>query len=328
MSVVYRSQAMYGAYFNNTFTNVLVYYIFLLLLLLISPFLFIWELITNLRSCFQPIENMSGKVVLITGASSGIGELMAYEYAKRGACLVIVAIKEPESRLEQVAERARELGSPNVLFLFADVSKVDECRIFMDETIRHYGRLDHLVCNAGIASLYSIKTDVTKFAPVMDVNFWGSVYSTHFAIPHLMRTGGKIVVNASSAGVLHPPKGGFYNVSKSALISFYESLRFEVSPTITITILTLGYIETNLITAKSLTNGIGVGVRLKKDFRSVLPTMGAEPCAKAIVNGVCKGATSITEPRFVKGLFFIKFLFPELHRFYLSLYFPSKSRKN
>ena len=65
---------------------------------------------------------------------------MAYEYAKRGACLVIVAIKEPESRLEQVAKRAHELGSPDVLFVFADVSKIEECRVFVDETIRRFAR--------------------------------------------------------------------------------------------------------------------------------------------------------------------------------------------
>ncbi|KAL7610023.1 11-beta-hydroxysteroid dehydrogenase-like 4A [Lactuca sativa] len=317
---------MYQAYFNNKFTNSLVYYVSLLLLLLISPFLFIWELITTLRSCFHPIENMSGKVVLITGASSGLGELMAYEYAKRGACLAIVAIKEPDSRLEKVAERARELGSPDVLFIFADVSKVDECRMFVDDTIKRFGRLDHLVCNAGIANLYSVNIDITKFAPVMDINFWGSLYTTHFAMPHVMRSSGKIVVNASCAGILNPPKGGFYNTSKAALISFYESLRFEVSPRVTIVILTLGFIETNIITAKYL--GKGVGVALRKDFNSLLPTMGAEPCAIAIVDGVCKGATSITEPRFVKVLFLVKFLFPELHQFYLSKFYRSKSKKN
>ncbi|KAK1436622.1 hypothetical protein QVD17_02404 [Tagetes erecta] len=309
---------MFATYFNNKFTNALIYYIFLLLLLLISPILFFWELITTVRSWFRCHENMSGKVVLITGASSGLGELMAYEYAKRGACLAIIAIKEPESRLEQVADRARELGSPDVLFVFADVSKVDECRMFVDRTIEHFGHLDHLVCNAGIGPIYSINHDVTKFAPVMDVNFWGSIYPTQFAIPHLMKTKGKIIVNASSLGVLHPPKGGFYNASKAALISFYESLRFEVSPRIKIIILTLGFIETNIITAEYSTNS--VGARLRKDFKDVIPTMKAEACAKSIVEGACKGATSITEPRFFKALFLIKFLFPQLHTFYLNIF--------
>ncbi|KAL8254282.1 hypothetical protein R6Q59_032503 [Mikania micrantha] len=215
---------MYESYFSNKFTNGLVFYVFLLLLLLVSPFLFAWELVNAIRSCLQTKENMSGKVVLITGASSGLGELMAYEYAKLGAYLAIIARQKPESQLEQVAVRARELGSPDVLFMFADVSKVDECRMFVDNTVQHFGRLDHLVCNAGISPLYSINNDVTKFEPVMDINFWGSVYPTHFAIPHLMKSKGKIIVNASSAGVLNPPRGGFYNASKAALISFYESL--------------------------------------------------------------------------------------------------------
>ncbi|KAI3728427.1 hypothetical protein L6452_17064 [Arctium lappa] len=312
---------MYEALFNNKFTNAFFFYFCMLLLLLFSPFLFIWELINTLRSCFRPTENVAGKVVLITGASSGLGELMTYEYAKRGACLAIIAIKEPESRLEKVAERARELGSPDVLFEFADVSNVDDCRMFVDDTIKRFGHLDHLVCNAGIGPIYSMDIDVTKFVPVMDINFWGSIYPTHFAIPHLRKTKGKIIVNASSAGVLHPPRGGFYNASKAALISFYESLRFDVSPTITITILTLGFIQTSILTAKYSANG--VGVHLKRDFGDIVPSMGAEPCAKAIVDGVCKGATSITEPRFIKSLFFIKFLFPELHSFYLITFFRS-----
>ncbi|KVH95700.1 11-beta-hydroxysteroid dehydrogenase-like 4A [Cynara cardunculus var. scolymus] len=310
---------MFEACFNNNFTNALVYYLCILLLFLLSPFLLIWDLIVNtLRSSFRCTENMSQKVVLITGASSGLGELMAYEYAKRGACLAIIATKKPESRLEEVADKARALGSPDVLVMFADVSKVDECRMFVDDTIRHFGRLDHLVANAGIAPLYSVNIDVTKFAPVMDINFWGSIYPTHFAIPHLQKTHGKIIVNASSCGILHIPQGGFYAASKAALIGFYESLRFEVSPTVSITILTLGFIQTNLITAKYSTKG--VGVHLREDFKDVFPVMGAEICAKKIVEGVCKGATSITEPRFTKALFFIKFLFPELHRFIFKTY--------
>ncbi|XP_076891303.1 11-beta-hydroxysteroid dehydrogenase 1A-like [Bidens hawaiensis] len=310
--------AMYEVIFNNKFTNVLVFYVYLLVLFLVSPFLFVWELVNSVSSCLRCKENMSGKVVLITGASSGLGEFMAYEYAKRGAYLSIIATQKPNSQLKQVADRARELGSPDVLCMFADVSKVDECMMFVDDTIQHFGRLDHLVCNAGIGSLYSINNDVTKFTSVLDINFWGSVYPTHFAIPHLMKTNGKIIINASAAGVLNPPGGGFYNASKVALISFYETLRFEVSPTITITILTLGFIQTNLITAKYSSDG--VGARLRKDLRDVVPTMEVEPCAKAIVDGISKGATSITEPRFFKVLMLIKFLFPQLHHFYYNTY--------
>ncbi|GJW42849.1 11-beta-hydroxysteroid dehydrogenase-like protein 4A [Tanacetum coccineum] len=113
----------------------------------------------------------------------------------------------------------------------------------------------------GIGSTYSTNTDITKFEPVMDINFWGSVYPTHFAVPYLKSSHGKIIVNASSAGLFHPPNGGFYNASKAALISFYESLRYEVFPSVTITILTLGFIQTNFITAKNLANSVGLNLR-------------------------------------------------------------------
>ncbi|XP_076926117.1 11-beta-hydroxysteroid dehydrogenase-like 4A [Bidens hawaiensis] len=316
---------MYEACFNNNFTNALVYYIFLSFLLLISPLLFVLELVITVSSSFRRNENMSGKVVLITGASSGLGELMAYEYAKRGTLLAITAIEEPESRLEQVASTARELGSPDVLYLFADVSKVDECRMFVEDSVKHFGQLDHLVCNAGIGPIYSIDIDVSKFVPVMDINFWGSVYPTHFAIPHLMKTNGTIVVNASGSGVLNIPKGGVYNASKAALISFYESLRHEVSPVVKIAIVTLGFIKTNIITAKYSTNTAGVS--LKRVSRDVYPTMSPDACVKAIVSGVCKGETSITQPRFVKALFLIKCLFPGVHRIYANIYFSSMFNK-
>ncbi|KAF8390678.1 hypothetical protein HHK36_025205 [Tetracentron sinense] len=112
-------------------------------------------------------ENVAGKVVLITGASSGIGEHLAYEYARRGACLVLVARRE--TRLREVAERACGFGSPEVVVVRADVSKVDDCRRFVDETVNHFGRLDHLLNNAGVASVCKFEdaTDITKLVPVM-----------------------------------------------------------------------------------------------------------------------------------------------------------------
>ncbi|XP_076890318.1 11-beta-hydroxysteroid dehydrogenase-like 2 [Bidens hawaiensis] len=300
---------MFASIFSYRLTSVLVFYVTLLFFILVSPFLFIWKLVNTVGSCLRCKENMAGKVVLITGASSGLGEIMAYEYAKHGAYLAIISKRKPNSRLEQVAHRARELGSPDVLFMFADVTKVDECRMFMDETIKHFGRLDHLVCNAGIGRVYCINSDVTKFSQVIDTNFWGSVYPTHFAIPHLMKTKGKIIVNSSLGGVMSTPGGAFYNASKAALISFYETLRFEVSPTITITILTLGFIQTKFITTEYFRNV--AGPRLSKNLSDVLLTMEAEACA--VVDGIRKGATSITEPRFWKTVVMNKFFFPQAH---------------
>uniref|UniRef100_M1AQJ5 Short-chain dehydrogenase n=1 Tax=Solanum tuberosum TaxID=4113 RepID=M1AQJ5_SOLTU len=81
---------------------------------------------------------MKGKVVLITGASSGIGEELAYEYARRGCSLAIVARRE--KKLWKVAEKAKSLGCLDVISIRADVSNVQHCKRFVDQTVKHFGR--------------------------------------------------------------------------------------------------------------------------------------------------------------------------------------------
>ncbi|KAJ4963231.1 hypothetical protein NE237_023170 [Protea cynaroides] len=123
-----------------------------------------------LRSILRPftIEEVKGKVVLITGASSGIGEHLAYEYAKEGAYLVLIARREDKLRV--VAKKTGQFGCPDVLVVPADVSKVDECKRFIDEAVNHFGKLDHLVCNAGIWSFCAFEevVDVTNLVQIMD----------------------------------------------------------------------------------------------------------------------------------------------------------------
>ncbi|KAJ9568532.1 hypothetical protein OSB04_004498 [Centaurea solstitialis] len=119
------------------------------------------------RSAFR--EDLAGKVVLITGASSGIGEYLAYEYAKRGARLALVARRE--ELLEVVAGKAREMGSSDVIVISADVSKLDDCKRFVDETINHFGSLDHLVNNAGICWVQDQKC-VSDYVSIMTNLHW------------------------------------------------------------------------------------------------------------------------------------------------------------
>ncbi|KAJ6363323.1 hypothetical protein OIU78_003490 [Salix suchowensis] len=116
-------------------------------LLIIFPPYLVFKLLSYIkRSIFS--EDVAGKVVLITGASSGIGEGLAYEYAKRGARLAIVARRK--DRLQLVAAKARELGSPDVYVIRADIAKVNECQELVEKAVKHFGQLDHLVNNAGI----------------------------------------------------------------------------------------------------------------------------------------------------------------------------------
>ncbi|XP_059633485.1 11-beta-hydroxysteroid dehydrogenase 1A-like [Cornus florida] len=301
---------------DNCLNEVVMAVVFASLCLILSPF-FMFKFIHMISRCFFT-ENMKGKVVIITGASSGIGEQLAYEYAKKEASLVIVARRE--KRLLEVAEKARGLGSPDVLPVCADVSNVNDCNRFVNEAIHHFGRLDHLVNNAGIGTFCAIEdaTDITKFAPVMDINFWGSIYPTHFAIPHLKKTKGKIVVNSSAAALLNAPGLSFYGASKAALISFYEALRVELAPAITITIITLGFIDTEITQGKHLSKEGLVEVNPKQSdvLIQALPVMSSGACAKAVVNGVCRGERYVAEPKWFRVLFILKTLSPELVEWY------------
>ncbi|RVW32015.1 11-beta-hydroxysteroid dehydrogenase 1B [Vitis vinifera] len=294
---------------------------------LILPFLIIFRLVVSISSRFSS-ENMARKVVLITGASSGIGEHMAYEYAKMGACLALVARRK--EKLEAVAARARGLGSPDVLALRADVSNVNDCKRSIDDTINHFGKLNHLVNNAGIGSVCALEeiTDITNSGSLMDVNYWGSVYPTYFAIPHLRKTKGKIVVNSSTSALVQPPSMSFYTSSKAAVIGFFESLRGELDPEVTVSIVTLGFVESEMTEGK-LVSGNGeviVAPNLIKLFTDCwvnelggqaisptgLPKMRAGLAAKVIVDAICRGERYVTEPKWYRMLTLFKYLCPEV----------------
>ncbi|KAJ4975032.1 hypothetical protein NE237_008206 [Protea cynaroides] len=298
----------------------------LVFLCLILPFLFVFNSIHLILRYLLP-EKMMKKVVLITGASSGIGEQLAYEYAKKGAYLVLVARREES--LKEVAEKAIHLGSPDVLVVPADVSRVDQCKKFIDEAVNHFGRLDHLVCNAGIGCHCAFEdvTDVSKFTPVMDVNFWGSIYPTYFAIPHLRKSRGKILVNASVAGWMVAPKGSIYGASKAALIHFYDNLRIELAPEISIVVLSPGFVESEITQGKQLTKK--GEVELDQGIRDILqgmPLESAGACAKAAVAAACRGDRHITEPWFYNVLYLLKILCPELVEWSCRLFYSNMRR--
>ncbi|XP_058200865.1 11-beta-hydroxysteroid dehydrogenase A-like isoform X3 [Rhododendron vialii] len=146
--------------------NIVLPLISLFLLFFFLPAILLFKIFNSIsRSVFS--ENVSSKIVLITGASSGIGEHLAYEYAKGGACLVLVARREKQ--LQEVACKARRLGSPDVIVETGDVSKVEDCKRFVDAALNHFGKLNHVVNNAGIAPLclFEDADNVEDFTPIM-----------------------------------------------------------------------------------------------------------------------------------------------------------------
>ncbi len=168
---------------------------------------------------------MKDKVLLITGASSGIGRALAVGAAGRGAKLAIMA--RNREALEATAQICTELGA-EVLAITGDVSLEGDCRAFVEKAAGHYGRIDVLINNAGIsmrALFEALELEVLR--RVMDINFWGTVYCTKYALPYLLRSKGTVAGISSIAGYKGLPARTGYSASKFAIQGFLESLRIE-----------------------------------------------------------------------------------------------------
>jgi dehydrogenase/reductase SDR family member 7B len=173
---------------------------------------------------------MKDKVVIITGGSSGIGKAMAIVFGLEGAKIVITA--RHIGPLEFVGNELSQFGIDN-LTIVADVSIEADNRKVIDATVAKYGKIDILINNAGITmrSLFDDLEDIDVIKKVMDVNFYGTVYATKFALPYIKATKGSIVGISSIAGYRGLPVRTGYSASKFAVNGFLEALRTELLKT-------------------------------------------------------------------------------------------------
>jgi NAD(P)-dependent dehydrogenase (short-subunit alcohol dehydrogenase family) len=155
---------------------------------------------------------MHGKTVVITGASAGIGEELAVAMAARGAKVALAARDVPA--LERVASRCTSAGG-RALVVPTDVTDPAQCRALVDRTVAEFGGLDVLVNNAGISmwARFDEITDLSIFERIMRVNYLGSVYCTHAALPHLSRARGLFVAVSSLTGKTGVPTRTAYAAS-------------------------------------------------------------------------------------------------------------------
>ena len=168
---------------------------------------------------------MRGKVVVITGASSGIGEAMAKEYAAMGACVVLGARREEE--LERVAAEIIARGG-KVAYTACDVTREQDCKALIDKAVESFGRIDVMICNAGLSmrALFD-DCDLRVLHRLMDVNFWGTVNCTKYALPYLQQSRGSLVGISSVAGIHGLPGRTGYSASKYAMTGFLDTIRVE-----------------------------------------------------------------------------------------------------
>ncbi len=171
-------------------------------------------------------KRFRGRVVLITGASAGIGAASARRFAEEGARLALVA--RHEGPLEAIAEELRSRGA-ETLVVPADVGDLDACRMLVERTADALGGIDVLVNNAGahFRGAFEMRSP-DEIATMIDVNVRAPLVLTSLALPHLRRTGGTIVNVASLAGMVPLPDAATYSASKFALRAFSLALAQEL----------------------------------------------------------------------------------------------------
>lgn len=174
------------------------------------------------------MQQFENKVVWITGASSGIGEALAYSFAARKAKLVLSARRAEE--LERVKEACR-LPAEQVLILPMDVAEHQLAGAHYQQVVAHFGRVDILVNNAGLSHWSKVKDlSLEVIQKIMNVNFLGGVALTKAVLPDMLaRKEGHVVVVSSILGKMVTPKQAAYNASKHAIQGFYDTLRAEVA---------------------------------------------------------------------------------------------------
>ena len=230
---------------------------------------------------------MKNKVIIITGASSGIGKALAFALAKKGNKLVLAG--RNKEKLNAVLQKMNEVNI-SAISIVTDVCKKEDCKNLINKCITEFGRIDVLINNAGISmrALFN-ESDLEVIDKVMNTNFWGTVFCTKYALPYLLQSNGSLVGVSSIAGHIGLPERSAYSASKFAMNGFLESVRNEnMENDLHVLIACPGFTASNIRKA-ALTKD---GTPQKESPRNEQKMMTAEKVAKNIICAIdCKKDT-------------------------------------
>ena len=226
--------------------------------------------------------NLKDKIVVITGASSGIGKALAEEMAKRGANLVLGA--RQYVTLCEITAELQQKYNVSALAVQADVSNEAECKALIDQATLTFGKIDILINNAGLSMRALFKdVELSVLKNLMDVNFWGTVYCTKYALPEILKTTGSIVSVSSIAGYRGLPGRTGYSSSKFAMNGFMECLRTELLKTgVHVMVACPGFTTSNIRVAALSQDGQAHGETSMEEGKM----MSAEEVAVRICDGI------------------------------------------
>ena len=230
---------------------------------------------------------MKNKVIIITGASSGIGKALAFALAKKGNKLVLAG--RNKEKLNAVLQKINEVNI-SAISIVTDVCKKEDCKNLINKCITEFGRIDVLINNAGISmrALFN-ESDLEVIDKVMNTNFWGTVFCTKYALPYLLQSNGSLVGVSSIAGHIGLPERSAYSASKFAMNGFLEAVRSEnMENDLHVLIACPGFTASNIRKA-ALTKD---GTPQKESPRNEQKMMTAKKVAKNIICAIdCKKDT-------------------------------------
>jgi len=251
------------------------------------------------------LTSYQGKTALVTGASSGMGRLLALRFARAGARVVLVARREPD--LKQLAGEI-ERGGGQALVLPCDVGERAQVFAAAEQAQRQCGAIDILVNNAGYGHHRRfLDWDLDDMEHMLRVNFLGTLYWTKALLPQMVeRRSGWIVVMASVAGKLGVPEESAYAASKFAQVGLAEALSYEVEDA-GVHVLTVcpGAINTPFFDAEALARMPPVAKRMMIEPEQVID---------AIINALARGKYEITVPRVIAAGYVVRVLAPGFMR--------------
>ncbi len=238
---------------------------------------------------------MKGKVAIVTGASSGIGLATVKEFASRGASVVLAA--RNTSKLESTVQELNSQygndvnGKSRFIAVTADVSKEEDCKNLVAKSVEHFGRIDILVNNAGISMRAMFKDlDLSVIRNLMDVNFWGTVYCTKYALPYLLEAKGSVVGVISIAGFKGLPARTGYSSSKFAIYGFLDTLRIEhLHDGLHVMVFAPGFTTSNIRNVALTADGSQQGETPRDEEKM----MSAEEVAARMAKGIIKRKSQI-----------------------------------
>jgi len=221
-------------------------------------------------------------VVVITGASAGIGLEISKMLARQGACLVLAA-RNPQL-IGEAVEACRSLGA-KAIGVPTDVADREQCRALIERAVSEFGRVDTLVNNAGISmhARFDELHDIEAVERITAINYFGAVYCTWYALPHLKKTRGRLVAVSSLTGKNGVPTRTLYAGTKHAMAGFFDSLRIELRDQgVSVTVIYPGFVATDIAERALGPDGKPLGVRpVNKNA-----IMTVEECARQTIDAM------------------------------------------